>query len=149
MLCSYRDSSQTDGFKKNQKAKCLCSDISVCMLKNQRKWTPDIHWRDWCGSWSSDTLATWCEELTHCKRPWSWERLRARGEGDGREWDGWMAPPTQLHVSLSKLWGIVKDREAWRAAVHGATKSQMWVSDWTTTTIINLSWEDTLCQAPF
>ena len=38
---------------------------------------------------NSNTLATWCEELTHLKRPWSWERLRAGGEGDDRGWDGW------------------------------------------------------------
>ena len=37
---------------------------------------------------------TWCEELTHLKRPWCWERLRA-GEGDDRGWDGWMASLTQ------------------------------------------------------
>ena len=42
-----------------------------------------------------DTLATWCEELTHWKRLWCWERLRAGGEGDDREWVGWMASPTQ------------------------------------------------------
>ena len=36
-------------------------------------------------------LATWCEELTHRKRPWCWERLKAGGEGDNRGWDGWMA----------------------------------------------------------
>ena len=30
-----------------------------------------------------------CEELTHLKRPWCWERLRAGGEGDDRGWDGW------------------------------------------------------------
>ena len=42
-----------------------------------------------------NTLATWCEELTHLKRPWCWERLKARGEGDDRGWDGWMASPTQ------------------------------------------------------
>ena len=41
-------------------------------------------------------LATWCEDLTHLKRPWCWERLRAGGEGDNRGWDGWMASPTQL-----------------------------------------------------
>jgi len=44
---------------------------------------------------SSNTLATWCEELTHWKRPWCWERLKAEGEGDDRWWDGWMASPTQ------------------------------------------------------
>ena len=54
-----------------------------------------VHWKDWCWSWSPNTLATWCEELTHLKRPWCWERLRAGGEGDNRGWDGWMASPTQ------------------------------------------------------
>ena len=40
-------------------------------------------------------LAICCEELTHLKRPWCWERLKVGGEGDGRWWDGWMASPTQ------------------------------------------------------
>ena len=49
-----------------------------------------VHWKDWCWSWNSNTLATWCEELTRWKRPWCWERLRAGGEGDDRGWDvGW------------------------------------------------------------
>ena len=48
-----------------------------------------------CWSWISSTLATWCEELTHLKRPWCWERLRAGAEGNDRRWDGWMASPTQ------------------------------------------------------
>ena len=39
----------------------------------------NIHWKDWCWSWNSNTLATWCEELTHWKRPWCWERLKAKG----------------------------------------------------------------------
>ena len=56
--------------------------------------TSNIHRKDWHWSWSSNTLATWCEELTHWKRPWCWERLKARGEGD-RGWDGWMASLTQ------------------------------------------------------
>ena len=55
----------------------------------------NIHWKDWCWSWSSNTLATWCEEQTHWKRPWCWERLRAGGKGDDRGWDGWTASLTQ------------------------------------------------------
>ena len=39
-------------------------------------------------SWNSNTLATRCKDLTHLKRPWCWERLKARGEGDDRGWDG-------------------------------------------------------------
>ena len=50
--------------------------------------SPDIHWKDWWWSWNSNTLATWCEELTHFKRPWCWERSKAGG-------DGWMASLTQ------------------------------------------------------
>ena len=38
----------------------------------------------------ANTLATWCEELTHLKTPWRWET-----EGDDRGWDGWMASPTE------------------------------------------------------
>ena len=51
--------------------------------------------KDWCWSWNSNTLATWCKELTHLKRPWCWERLRLGDEGNDTRWDGWMASPTQ------------------------------------------------------
>ena len=54
-----------------------------------------VHWRDWSWSWNSNTLATWWEKLTHLKRPWCWERLRAGGEGDDRGWDSWMASLTR------------------------------------------------------
>ena len=53
-----------------------------------------------------NTLATWCEELTHLKRPWCWERFKA-GEGDDRGWDGWMASPTQwrwIWVNSGSWW---------------------------------------------
>ena len=41
-------------------------------------------------------LATWCEDRTHWKRLWCWERLKAGGEGDDRGWDDWMVSLTQL-----------------------------------------------------
>ena len=41
-------------------------------------------------NWSSNTFITWCEELTHWKRPWCWERLRATGVGSYRRWNRWM-----------------------------------------------------------
>ena len=52
-------------------------------------------WKEWCSSWSSSTLATSCEELTHWKRLLCWERLGAGGEGDDRGWDGWIASLTR------------------------------------------------------
>ena len=76
-----------------------------------------------------------CKEPTHCKkRSWCWERLKAGGEGNNRGWDGWMASPTLWTWVWAKPWEMGKDREAWRAAVQGVTKSRTWLSDWTTTT---------------
>ena len=62
--------------------------------QSERKWTlntlrKDWCW-DWCWNWSSSTLATWCKQLTHWKRPWCWERLKAEEEGY-KGWAGWMA----------------------------------------------------------
>ena len=57
--------------------------------------SPGCSLKDWCWSWNSNILATWCKELTHLKRPWCRERLRAGGEGDDRGWDGWMASSAQ------------------------------------------------------
>ena len=69
---------------------------------------------------------------SHLKRPWCCERLRAGGEGGNRGWNGWMASLTQ-YMNLSKLQETAKDREAWRAIVHGVAKSWTRLSNWTTT----------------
>ena len=59
-----------------------------------RRSTLGFLWKEWCWSWNSSTLATSCGELTHWKRLWCWEGLRAGGEGNDRGWDGWMVSLT-------------------------------------------------------
>ena len=86
----------------------------------------NIHWKDWCWSWHSNILVTWCKDPTHWKRPWCWERLKAGGEWDDRGWHGWMTS-----LSLSKLQELVMNREAWHAVVPGIAKSLTWLSNWT------------------
>ena len=67
------------------------------MMDSKFQWYVYTFCKDWCWSWNSNTLATWWEELTHFKRPWCWERLRAGGEGDDRGWDGWWHYPLNGH----------------------------------------------------
>ena len=75
------------------------------------------HWKDWCWSWNSNTLATWCKEPTHWKRPWCWERLKAGGEGDDRGWDGWMAS------AMWWTWVWVGSRSWWWTGKSGFLQS--------------------------
>ena len=78
---------------------------------------------------NSSTLASSCEELTHCKRLWCWEGLGARGEGDDRGWDGWMASPTRW------TWVWVNSGSWWWTGKPGVlrfTGSQRVGHDWAT-----------------
>ena len=90
---------------------------------------------DWCWSWSSNTLwpKYWCKELTHWKRPWCWERLRAGGEGGDRGWDGWMASLTGW------TWVWASSRSWWQTGNTGMLQSmglQRVRHDWATGTTI-------------
>ena len=93
--------------------------------------------KEWCWSWNSSTLATWCKELTHLKRPWCWERLKAGGEGDNEGWDGWMASPTQWTLVC------VGSRSWWWTGRPGVLQfmgSQRVGHDWAT----ELNWTEPL-----
>ena len=86
----------------------------------------NIHWKDWCWSWSFNTLAAWCEELTHWKRLWCWERQKT-GRGDSTGRDDWMASPTQWVWASSGRW--------WRTGKPGMLQSmgsQRVGHDWAT-----------------
>ena len=71
--------------------------------------------KDWC--WNFNTLVTWCEELTHWRRPWCWERLKAGGEGDDRRRDGWMISLTQW------TWVWASSRRWWKTGEPGMLQS--------------------------
>ena len=80
-----------------------------CKIK--KKSNLNIHWKDWCWSRSCISLATWCKELTHWKRPWCWKRLKAGGKGDDRGWNCWMASPawwTCIWASSGNWWWTEK-----------------------------------------
>ena len=102
-----------------------------------RKSVLNFHWKDWCWSLNSNTLAMWCKELTHLKRPWCWERLKAGGEGDDRGWDGWMASLTH------RTWVWVNSGSWWWTGRPGMPGPCPWCSrvrhDWGT----ELNWTNT------
>ena len=85
---------------------------------------------------------TWCEELTHWKRPWCWERLRAQGKGvAGDKMVGWHHQLSEFGMSLSKPWEIVKDREA-RCAVCCSlwNREESDTAEWLNKTVARYLW---------
>ena len=84
----------------------------------------EIHWKDWCWSWCSNSFATRCKELTHWKDLDAGKDWRQREKGWQRM--RWLDSITDsMDMNLSKLQEIVEDRGAWCAKVHEIAKSDM------------------------
>ena len=84
--------------------------------------------------WSSSTLATSCEELTHWKRLWCWEGLGAGGEGDDRGWDAWMASLAQwmwVWVNSGSWWWTGRPGVLRFMGLQRVAKSQTEQLNWT------------------
>ena len=109
-----------------------------------RKSVLNIHWKDWCWSWNSNTLGTWFKELTHWKSPWCWERLKQEEKGmtedemvgwhcrlDGHEFE--QAPGIndgQGHLACCSPWGHKElDTTVWLNWTESWVKHQLWHSE--------------------
>ena len=111
-----------------------CKEIQPVSPKGDQSWV--FIWRTDAEA-ETPILATSYKKLTHWKRLWCWEGLGVGGEGDNREWDGWMASPTQWRWVWVISWSWWLTGKWWSAVAHWVTKSRTRLSDWT-----ELNWTD-------
>ena len=105
-----------------------CKEIQPVRSKGDQSWVFFGRNDALEGMMASPSATSW-EELTHWKRLWCWEGLRAGGEGDDRGWDGWMASPTRW------MWVWVNSGSWWwtgRAGMLRFMGSQRVGHDWST-----------------
>ena len=126
-------------------------EIQLVPPKGNQSWIFIGTW-----SWSSCNLASWCKELTHWKRSWCWERLRAGGEGDDREWHGWMASPTRwtwVWVDSRSWWWTVRPGVLWSMGLQRVRYDWVTELNWTewswNSTCFRISLKPCLTQLPW
>ena len=90
--------------KKTLESLLDCKEINQSILKEI---SPEYSLEGLMLKLKPQYFGTWCEELTHWKILWCWERLKAGGEGEDRGWDGWMALPmwwTWVWIGYGSWW---------------------------------------------
>ena len=103
--------------------------------QSKRKATLNIHWKDWCWNWSSNTLATSYEESAHRKRPWCWERLRQKEKGAAED------EMVKKHHWLNghefeQIPGYSEGQGSLSCCSPWVAKNRTWLTNWTMTTTI-------------
>ena len=112
-----------------------CKEIKPVNPKGNQLWI--FIGRSHAESWSCNTSATWCEGLTHWKRPWCWEGLGAGGEEDDKGLDAWMTSLTRstcVWVNSGSWWwtgrsGMQRFMGSQRVGYDWATELNWMISD--------------------
>ena len=95
-------------------SKGLSRDFSSTTVQQHPFFGLNIYWKDWCWSWSSNTMATWCEQPTHWKKTLVLGKMEGRRRRGNKGWYSWMAsliPWTWTWAPSRRWWGTKKPGE--------------------------------------